>query len=369
MRLPWRSDKANASVASSGAARREEKLSLAQISQIVGLPEERLAQISQLIASGTLPEEQMGPMVHMAHGKGLETEQIMQMMRSLGVPEDRIARVLASQGLATPEQVRAAEEERRRANRARLARKALIVLFWLAVWEIADRVVDNRLILAGPIRTIQALVEQLAQSDFWMICLASTGRIALGFLLSFSVGILLALVASKVRLVREFLDPLMSLLKTIPMVSFIIMLLIWVGNQALTVYLSFLIVLPLIYINMLTGFDHVDKQMLEMAHAFGLSPWRRFMYVYRPAFMPFLLSSCKMSIGMSWKAGVMAEVLATPKPSIGKEMMEAKTFLATPDLFAWTVVVIVLSLVFEKAFMELLKRAARPMGGMLGRKD
>ena len=149
MRVPWRSDKANASVASSGAVRREEKLSLAQISQIVGLPEERLAQISQLIASGTLPEEQMGPMVHMAHGKGLETEQIMQMMRSLGVPEDRIARVLASQGLATPEQVRAAEEERRRANRARLARKAFIVLFWLAVWEIADRVVDNRLILAG----------------------------------------------------------------------------------------------------------------------------------------------------------------------------------------------------------------------------
>ncbi len=93
------------------------------------------------------------------------------------------------------------------------------------------------------------------------------------------------------------------------------------------------------------------------------------MYVYRPAFMPFLKSSCRLSLGMSWKAGIMAEVLATPKPSIGKEMAQARTFLATPDLFAWTVVVMILSWGFEKAFMALLDALGRPLGSLLGVRD
>ena len=108
--------------------------------------------------------------------------------------------------------------------------------------------------------------------------------------------------------------------------------------------------------------------MLEMARVYGLSRWRTFLYVYRPAFMPFLMSSAKLSLGMSWKSGIMAEVLATPKPSIGKEMSTARTFLDTPDLFAWTVVVMVLSAVFEKLFMEVLKLANRPLGGLIGNK-
>ena len=236
------------------------------------------------------------------------------------------------------------------------------------VWELLDHVVDNRLVLAGPIRTLQALADQVVMPNFWMIVGASFGRIALGFLLSFGVGFLLALVACRVRLFRDFVDPIISLLRTIPVASFIILLLIWVGNQALTVFLAFFIVLPLIYTNMVTGFESVDKQMLEMARVYGLSKWRTFLYVYRPAFMPFLLSSTKISLGMTWKSGIMAEVLATPKPSIGKEMATARTFLDTPDLLAWTVVVMVASVLFEKAFMALLKRANRPLGGFIGKR-
>ena len=215
---------------------------------------------------------------------------------------------------------------------------------------------------------LEALADQVVMPNFWMIVGASFGRIALGFLLSFVVGFLLALVACRVRLFRDFIDPIISLLRTIPVASFIILLLIWVGNQALTVFLAFFIVLPLIYTNMVTGFESVDKQMLEMARVYGLSRWRTFLYVYRPAFMPFLLSSTKISLGMTWKSGIMAEVLATPKPSIGKEMATARTFLDTPDLLAWTVVVMVASVLFEKAFMALLKRANRPLGGLIGKR-
>lgn len=353
------------------------RMQISAIAAKIGLLEERVAQIAQMIKSQGLADSQMGPMMRMATEKGIEPREILDMLTSLGVSQGQVVRVMSSQGLIDDTEAQRLIEEERRAAEARaaadkqsgarrFARKAGIIAFWLAIWQLLDVIIDNRLVLAGPIRVAQALVEQIGQPDFWVICGASFGRIALGFLLSFVVGFLLALVSCRHRLFRDFVDPIISLLRTIPVASFIILLLIWVGNQALTVFLAFFIVLPLIYTNMVTGFESVDRQMLEMARVYGLSRWRTFLYIYRPAFMPFLMSSTKISLGMTWKSGIMAEVLATPKPSIGKEMATARTFLDTPDLLAWTVVVMVLSFLFEKAFMELLKRANRPLGGFIG---
>lgn len=387
-------------------------MEIAQIASRMGLPEERVAQIMTMVRTQGMPEAQMAPMMRMATERGLAPREIAEVMCSLGLPATSVVHVLRAEGLVDDAEARAllrdfdpatahaAEREARAAEHAAkdtervakgaertakdagraakdaehalawraFAKKAGIIVFWLAVWELLDHVVDNRLILAGPIRTAEALVEQVAQPDFLLICAASFGRISLGFLLAFVVGFALALLCYKVRLARDFLDPIISLLKTIPMASFVILLLIWVGTQALTVYLAFLIVVPIIYTNVLTGFESADVRMLEMARVYRLSRWRTFWYVYRPAFMPFLYSSCKLSLGMSWKAGIMAELLAVPALSIGKEMYAARTFLDTPDLLAWTVVVMVLSLAFEKAFLWVLRLLQRPMGGFLGAK-
>ena len=352
---------------------------MAAIAQKIGLPEERVAQIAQMIRQNGMADAQMGAMMGMALSKGVQPQEIFSMLTSLGVSASQVIRVMHAQGVMDDEEAerrladeRAAAERRAAAEakqgRKNFCKKAAIIVFWLVVWEIADRIADNRLILAGPLRTLEALSEQVVQLDFWVICGASFGRITLGFLLSFVVGFLVALAACRVRLVRDFVDPIMSLLRTIPVVSFIIMLLIWVGNQALTVFLAFFIVLPIIYTNMVTGFESVDRQMLEMARVYGLSALAH-VFVRVPAGVHAVSDEQRQAVaGMSWKSGIMAEVLATPKPSIGKEMSTARTFLDTPDLFAWTVVVMVLSAVFEKLFMEVLKLANRPLGGLIGKK-
>lgn len=248
-------------------------------------------------------------------------------------------------------------------------KSALIILFWLVLWEAADRIINNRIILSGPTHILKALFEQMQQSDFWITCGASFVRIAVGFILSFLAGFLLALVCYRFSLIRELLEPVMVMLKTVPMISFVIMLLIWVGNQALTIYLSFLIVLPIIYTNTLQGLNNADPQLLEVAKVYHLAPWKKFMFIYRPAFMPFVLSGSKLALGMSWKSGIMAEVIGTPKPSIGREMYAAKTYLQTADLFAWTVVVVILSVLFEKLFMYILKKLSAPMGWLVSGRD
>ena len=248
----------------------EPRMQFAAIAAKVGMPEEKVAMMAQMVRQNGMADSQMGFMMQTACAKGVDREEIMGMLTSLGVQKSQVVRVMQAQGLMDAEEAtrildaERAAAERRAATRAgdarkRFARKAAIIAFWLVVWEVLDRVVDNRLVLAGPIRTLQALADQVVMPNFWMIVGASFGRIALGFLLSFVVGFLLALVACRVRLFRDFIDPIISLLRTIPVASFIILLLIWVGNQALTVFLAFFIVLPLIYTNMVTGFESVAK--------------------------------------------------------------------------------------------------------------
>ena len=245
-------------------------------------------------------------------------------------------------------------------------RRGGFVLFWLLVWELADRIIDNRLMLAGPLRTLRALGEQIFEPAFWEISAASLGRIVLGFSAALAVGIALALIAHRLPWFRELLAPLMSVVKTVPVISFIIMLLIWLGGSALTSWLGFLIVLPLVYTSMVTGLGAVSVADLERARVFRISRWKRFWYLSRPAFMPFLTSACRVGVGMSWRAGVMAELFANTPVSIGREMFTAKTFLDTPTLFAWTVVVMLLSIVFERAVLLLLRLGSKPCGGWLG---
>lgn len=242
---------------------------------------------------------------------------------------------------------------------------AMIIIMWVLVWQIADLIIDNSIILVGPVDIVSTLLKCVARKDFWRICFASFARIAVGFLLSFAAGFLLAAAAYRYHIIEEIFNPLISLLKTVPMISFVIMLLIWVGNQALTIYLSFLVVLPIIYTSTLSGFKNADKSMLEMAKSFNFSRWKKFIYIYRPAFMPFLISSCRVALGMCWKSGVMAEVIATPKPSIGREMYVAQQYLQTGNLFAWTVVVIILSTVFEKIFTKILELFNKSGGNLL----
>lgn len=381
-----------------------ETMTVAEAARLVGLPEDRVAQMAVLIRSQGMEDGQMASMMFMALGRGLTADEVSGVLATLGVAPEQIARVrrlagadggreetgagdcadVAAEGAevadadgvgtgGTDADGAAAKPPRRRlCDRLRAydwagaLKKLGVILFWLLIWEAADHIVDNRLVLAGPVRVGQALIEQMARPEFWLICGATTARIAAGFLLAFVSGCALALLSYRFRVVRAFVDPIISLLKTVPMASFVIMLLIWVGTQMLTVYLSFLIVVPIVYTNMLAGLESVSANMVEMARAFRLSRSRRLWYIYRPAFMPFLYSSCKLSLGMSWKAGIMAEVLAVPLMSIGKEMYTAKTFLDTPDLLAWTVVVMVLALIFEKVFLAVLDRAGRPMGHRLG---
>ena len=155
------------------------------------------------------------------------------------------------------------------------------------------------------------------------------------------------------HLAEELLAPMTGLLTAVPVASFAVLLLIWRGPSFLAAAISFLIVFPAIYTATLQGIRSVDGKLLEMAKVFGMPLWNRLFYLYRPGVRPFLVSSLKVAVGMSWKSGVAAEVIGMTEFSIGGQLYLSKVYMDTVGVFAWTVTVICLSVVFERLLLAL----------------
>jgi NitT/TauT family transport system permease protein len=170
------------------------------------------------------------------------------------------------------------------------------------------------------------------------------------------LGIFLAVLAYWSKTVEILIAPVIAVVKSTPVASFIILCLIWIPSRNLSVFISFLMVLPVIYTNILEGIRQTDSKILEMAKVFQVNPGRKIRYIYVSQVLPYFLSACRLSLGMCWKAGVAAEVIGVPSGSIGEKLYNAKIYLNTPDLFAWTIVIIVISFVFEKCFLGIVSR-------------
>ena len=235
-------------------------------------------------------------------------------------------------------------------------RKYLVWLFWIAVWQTANLLIHNNIIFVGPLDMVKALAEQAADPAFWATILNSFARISLGFLGAFALSILLGSLAYLFPLVKELLDPVMLLIKSVPVASFVILALIWIGSRNLAVFTSFLVVVPMVYVSTLSGLKHTDKKLLEMARVFRMPMWKRIHYIYVPALLPYLVNGCRTALGMSWKSGVAAEVIGIPEGSIGEQLYYSKLYLDTAGLFAWSFVIIIISALFERFFLYLLKK-------------
>lgn len=231
----------------------------------------------------------------------------------------------------------------------------IALFFWLAVWQLASTALKQEILLASPVSVALRLKELIFTGQFWYSVCYSFVRIVAGFLSALALGVLLGAASYASSAVCTLLAPLLSTIKATPVASIIILCLIWIPSRNLSVFISFLIVLPVIYTNVLEGLRRTDQKLLEMAAVFRISFGRKLSFIYLSQLFPYLLSACTISLGISWKAGIAAEVIGIPSGSIGEQLYNAKVYLNTPDLFAWTVVIIALSFSFEKCFLYLLR--------------
>jgi len=239
------------------------------------------------------------------------------------------------------------------------ALKVAAVLLALIVWQIAATLINRRILLVSPVAVGVRLWELIPTAVFWRSVATSLIRIAVGFFAALLTGSAFAAFSARFKLVEILLNPYMSAVKATPVASFVVLCLMWLNAADLAAVVSFLIVLPTVYSNLLNGIRATDRELIEVATVFGANRRQTLTAVYLPQIEPFLTAAVSSGAGMAWKSGVAAEVIALSAGSIGRQLFEAKTYLNTTDLFAWTVAVIALSAAFEKLTIKLVRLLCR----------
>ena len=229
------------------------------------------------------------------------------------------------------------------------------LVFWTMVWYLAARIMDNPLLLPGPVQVLRCLGGLMLTEVFWQTVAVSIGRILLGVISAVFLGCMLAVVTSSNRLMEVLIAPAMTAMQATPVASFTILVLIWVERDYVPVLICGMMVLPVVWNSVSAGIRVTDPQLLEMAKVYRLSRFQILRRIYVPSVMPFFRTACSSGLGLGWKAGIAAEVLTVPKRSIGRMIADSKLYLLTEELFAATLVVIVLSLLLQKLMLRLLK--------------
>ena len=238
----------------------------------------------------------------------------------------------------------------------RITRKIAAGAVWLLVWQLCWLAVGQDVLVPSPAGVARRLGQLVCTLPFWQQVGLSLLRILTGYLLALALGAALGALTARSRLADCLLSPALRTVRAIPVASFIILLFVLMSKEHIPTVTSFLMVLPVVWANVDQGVRETDPALLEMARVFRLSPGRVFRHIRLPAVMPFFLAAARTGMGLAWKAGVAAEVLAAPRLGIGRALYEAKVYLESEELFAWTAVIVAISVLLERGLVRLLGR-------------
>lgn len=231
----------------------------------------------------------------------------------------------------------------------------IAVLFALLFWQILSKIVDADFIVPPISKVIERMIFILGDRTFLGIAVFSISKIFMGSMIGIILGIILGISAGRFEIFRILFEPYFLVAKSVPVASFIIILLVWLSSSRLPIFISALITFSPIYLNTLTAFRQTDKKLLEMAKVFKLGLFRKIKFIYIPSIYPMFMSALTLALGNAWKAGIAAEIIGLPDGSIGNELYKAKIYFETADMFAWTFIIIILSFLFEKIFIFAIK--------------
>lgn len=236
-------------------------------------------------------------------------------------------------------------------------RQTAVCLFWLVIWQAASVAVDKPLILPGPWETVTALFSLTGETEFYLNILWTLFRCLSAMALSFVLGSLCAWLSYRKDMFRSLLTLPVGFFKAVPVMAIIIYVILLASADWVAVIVCFLMCFPIVYTNILAGLDSTSEEFLELAYIYDLTSAEKARYIYLPGIRTYIMSAVQLIAGMSWKAVVAAEVLSIPKYSLGYEMMNSKYYLQTPVLFAYILVIVVLSLAMEKIIGLLMGRS------------
>ncbi|MDO4500824.1 MAG: ABC transporter permease subunit [Erysipelotrichaceae bacterium] len=231
---------------------------------------------------------------------------------------------------------------------------AISICLMIIIYSLLSIVVNKTFILPGILEIAFSLKEIVFNVKFLSIVFTSLFRVFIGLLTSFILALLLSLLSYFNKTIKEFFEPVYLLLKTIPNVTYIIVSLLWLGRNGSVLLVSALVVFPILYNSILNALFNIDKELIEITDTYNGSNIYKIRKIYLPLIRNDILLSLKNSCSLGFKVAIMAEILSQVKTGIGRELHFARINYLMADIFAWTIIIIVISYLIDYLLNKLI---------------
>lgn len=221
--------------------------------------------------------------------------------------------------------------------------RGVVLCIWLGVWQLSYHIVGQEVLIPSPFHTFQTLLKMMQQQSFYLHILYTLERVFLGIITSLGIGSITAIGSFYWKTLQIFLQPAITVMKATPVMAIIILALLWFRSGQVPIFVCFLMCYPIIYTNILSGLSHMDTSLIEMSQVYRVPFKTRMKSCYLPQLKTYLLAALDISMGIAFKVVIAAEVLSIPKYAIGYQLLDAKIYLETQEVFAWIVVMVLLS--------------------------
>lgn len=227
------------------------------------------------------------------------------------------------------------------------------------VWWIAALAIDASLILPSPSESLRAFFAYFREASFWRAIGNTMWRSLYSFVFSFVAAIVLALLAKRYRYARKLIDPFVAFIRSVPTMSVILILIIWLNPKIAPAVVAIIVIFPTLYSSFVAAVEAVDPKLVAMSAVYHVSKKDRIIKLYLPNMTPGLFEGSASGFSLNIKLVIAAEALAHTTASIGSMMNFSQALLETQELFALTIAAVLLSVLCEWAIRLVAKAVIR----------
>jgi len=237
----------------------------------------------------------------------------------------------------------------------RLISIAGILLLFL-IWKIISLFAGSEQIVPSPENTLMTVIRVFGEKGFWISLIYTISRGLTGFVISILLAFIIGIPSGSNRSIYLLFNPFLVAFRSTPVISLILLAIIWLGNELVPVFIAILTMFPIMATNIADGIRNVDTHLIEMGKIYGIKHKRILREISIPSIIPFITSGVSSAMGFGWRAIIIGEVLAQPRFGIGTQMQNAQIYLQVSELIAWTLIAILISYIFEWIVRTIEKR-------------
>lgn len=232
------------------------------------------------------------------------------------------------------------------------------ILSMIMIWYILFYAIDEALIMPSFHDVLSSISHILFSSDI-LILLHSLLRLIVSFTVAAILGVLFGYISAKKQFIEIFAKPYVTILRTIPVLSIVVMIYILVGSNVAVYLITFLMIFPLFYQSTIHIIKTIDPALIDVLKLNESKHLESMKYVYIPILKEGLFVTIFQSLGLGVKVLVMAEYLMQTNHSIGQSIYLAKANLSYDLVYGWTILLVTMTLILEVYIQKIQNKISK----------